>query len=140
MKQSLMSNVIQFYIASTTGSSPSEPLTAELMPCGSFITMVQGNCDTDMYFRLIQDGKQIFPVRSNSGSQYFRLMFNAGLQTVLDDLWIPVNPNYPVKVEYSDAGTPGKLDIILTMASEDERSLLLVEIKKLTGKFVEVVK
>lgn len=135
MKQSLMTNLIEFYSTSSTGGTVSTPLTIDLYPCGEYITEIQIMSDKDVLIRIKQDGRQLFPVRSNVGNQFFKRYASTTMTpTVLDFLWIPVNPNAPLTLEYCDGGSGiAAMSVTLTMASEDERSTLVEVLNKLIG-------
>lgn len=142
MKNSVMTNVIQFYGVTTAGYSNPDRLS--LYPCGSRIVgMVfksdvrQGDC------RIIQDGKVIFPVRSDNSDM--DSMFNmsgyystGGGEIKLDNLSIPVNPNNPLTLEVASGGATCNFTVILIMGSENEISLLVDRLDKLVKLISEV--
>lgn len=144
MKQSKLSNLIQFSL-NASGGTLTSPTRIMLYPCNDFITMVIAMYDTSkLVFKIEQDGKQLFPVRSNLASGYFK----PGLQATngfcrINDLHIPVNPNSPLTVAYcNDDGTQPASFIALVMSSDDNEDALAEAVNKLIGKLTtkEVIK
>ena len=132
MKQSLMNNVIQFYAASA--GSIAAPTQINMYPCGQYITNILAYANGGFYFRLIQDGKQIFPVRTNIGSQFYSYLVTPMPLLTIPGLWIPVNPNAILTLEHAIDTSTANFTIVLVIASEDDRSLLVEAINKGFGK------
>lgn len=133
MKQSLMTNVIQYYYGGSGGGSFDDPLTITQFPLGNFITgLIITGGNALYFFRLKQGGRIIFPIRSLglSGTNIFNFYavpFDgaSGIAThVIDGLWIPINSSEPLTAEFADPGAAGSTIIIgVKIASEDDRSL-----------------
>ncbi len=123
MKQSLLSNVIQFSL-DTAGGTLDLPSQVLQHPCNNAIISLVMFYDTDhLVFKILQDGKQIFPVRSNLPNGFYKpgAIATGGI-IKLDDLYIPVNPNSPLTVVYcNDDSTQPHGYLTLVMAMSDNQ-------------------
>jgi hypothetical protein len=147
MKQSLIVNAIQYIIPTTAGTSVSNPGSTYLLPCGKYITSIRIAISNPFIFRLRQANNIIFPVRTSTdvsiSGGFLNMPTNSAVKYLeLVNLFIPVKPDYTLTLEYAENGaTSLNVFVILTMASEDERSILLDimndNIKKLFAKEIK---
>lgn len=136
MKQSKISNAIQYFL-NASGGTLTSPSRLVQYPCNEFIVKLLVWYDTNkLVFKIEQDGKQIFPVRTNLASGFFRpgILAANGFCEV-GDLSIAVNPNAPLTIIYcNDDATQPSAYITIIMSSEDNQKELIEAVNKLIGK------
>jgi hypothetical protein len=127
MEHSLINNVIQYFIPNTAGSSYYSPVVSSLYPCGKFITDIRATGFTGIAFRLMQDGRLVFPVRTQNIGNYLSLYFDSGIKYYeLTGLYIPIKETSLLTLECTYvAAASFAVYVLVTMVSEDLRDILL---------------